>query len=111
MDELKLGEILLVEDDNDDAALTLQKLKQSRLANHVVRVKDGEEALDFLFCRGAFAAREPNNPRLVLLDLGLPKINGVDVLRIIRRDPRTESVPVIVLTASTYEKDVAQSQL
>jgi two-component system response regulator len=111
MTELKLCQILLVEDNDADAELTLQALKQGHLANEVVRVKDGEDALDFIFCRGAYAARERSNPRLVLLDLNLPKVHGIDVLRAIRADERTESIPVVIMTASTAEKDVVESYL
>jgi two-component system, response regulator len=95
MTELKLGQILLVEDNDTDAELTLQALKQRNLANEVVRVKDGEDALNYIFCTGAYAAREPINPRLVLLDLNLPKVHGIDV----------------IMTASTTEKDVVESYL
>jgi two-component system response regulator len=111
MTELKLCQILLVEDDDTDAELTLRALKQRHLANEVVRLADGEEALNFIFCRGAYAAREQTNPHLVLLDLNLPKVNGIDVLRAIRADERTGSIPVVIMTASSAEKDVVESYL
>jgi two-component system response regulator len=111
MNELKLSSILLVEDDDADAELTLRALKKRHLANDVFRVKDGEEALHFIFRRGAHTTREDTNPRLVLLDLMLPKVNGIEVLRAIRGDERTENIPVVVLTGSTEEKHVVDSHL
>jgi two-component system, response regulator len=110
MNELKLCKILLVEDDDDDAELTFRALKKRHVANDVFRVHDGQEALDFIFRKGAYAARD-ENPRLVLLDLNLPKVSGIEVLRAIRGDERTERIPVVVLTASSKEKDVAETYL
>ena len=103
-------EILLVEDNQDDLDLTLHALKRENLANNIVVARDGEEALDFFFCRGAFAERSMENPpRLVLLDLKLPKINGIEVLQQVKSDPRTKSIPIVVLTSSKEEIDLVRS--
>jgi len=103
-------EILLVEDNPTDAELTLRALKKSRLANQVVHVMDGEEALDFLFARGKFSDRiVEHGPKVVLLDLKLPKVNGLEVLKIVKGDPRTKIIPVVILTSSQQEKDMVQS--
>lgn len=92
-------QILLVEDDPSDVQLTMHALHRNNLANDIQVVRDGEEALDFLFCRGNFAGRAWDHPpRMVLLDLKLPKVNGLEVLREIKSDPRTKTIPVIVLT-------------
>jgi CheY-like chemotaxis protein len=101
-------EILLVEDSPDDIELTLHALRQEKVANHIEVARDGEEALDFLFCRGPYAQRSFElPPRVVLLDLKLPKVDGMEVLRRIKEDPRTKAIPVVVLTASREELDVA----
>jgi two-component system response regulator len=103
-------EILLVEDNESDAELTLHALVKSKLINKIVRVDDGEKALDFLFCRGPYSDRTfTSPPRLVLLDLKLPKVDGMQVLRQVKNDPRTKPIPVILLTASKEERDVAES--
>jgi CheY-like chemotaxis protein len=103
-------EILLVEDNSNDAELTLRALKKHNLANHVAIVTDGEEALDFVFVRGKYAHRKiENGPRIILLDLKLPKIDGLEVLRAIKSDLRTKIIPVIVLTSSKEEKDIVES--
>lgn len=103
-------EILLVEDNAADAELTLHALTKSKLANKIVRVQDGEEALDFLFCRGKFSERRfEDAPRVVLLDLKLPKVDGLQVLRELKQDPRTQAIPVIVLTTSKEERDMLSS--
>jgi two-component system, response regulator len=103
-------EILLVEDNPADAELTLHALRKGKLASHVELVRDGEEALDFLFCRGNFSHRRSDTAlRLVLLDLKLPKVDGLKVLDIIKHDPRTRVVPVIVLTSSKEERDLLDS--
>ena len=102
--------ILLVEDNPDDVALTLRSLRQNGLANKVVVVGDGAEALDYLFRTGSYADREPGRlPEVVLLDLKLPKIDGLEVLRRIRADERTKLLPVVVLTSSDEEKDLVKS--
>ena len=100
-------EILLVEDNPDDIELTLHALRQEKLANHIEVARDGEEALDFLFCRGPYAQRSfERAPRVVLLDLKLPKVDGMEVLREVKKDPRTKAIPVVILTTSRDESDV-----
>jgi two-component system response regulator len=99
--------ILLVEDNASDEALTLRALRKSGILNEVSVVRDGPEALDFLFCRGAYAFRDPAVvPQLVLLDLNLPKLGGLDVLKQLRADERTKRLPVVILTSSKEDKDV-----
>lgn len=106
----KMVEILLVEDNPDDVELTLHALRQEKLANAVEVARDGEEALDYIFCRGKHAGREFNHqPRVVLLDLKLPKVDGLEVLRALKGDPRTQGIPVVVLTSSREEKDLVNS--
>jgi len=103
-------EILLVEDNPNDAELTLRALKKNHLANQVVVVTDGEEALDFIFARGAYSNRKVGNgPKVILLDLKLPKVDGLDVLKIVKGDPRTKIIPVVVLTSSKEENDIVES--
>jgi two-component system, response regulator len=105
-----LVEILLVEDNPNDVKLTLHALKQNKLANHVHVVRDGAEALEFLFQNGSYADRQgENNPRVVLLDLKLPKVDGLEVLRSLRNDDRTRRIPVVVLTSSREERDLVES--
>lgn len=104
--------ILLVEDNADDEALTLRALKKNNIGNTVVVVRDGAEALDFLFCTGAYADRDPRDkPQVVLLDLKLPKVDGMEVLRRIRADASTRTLPVVILTSSKEEQDVVNSYL
>jgi CheY-like chemotaxis protein len=101
--------ILLVEDNPDDEALTLRALSKHNVANGVVVVRDGAEAIDFLFATGAHAGRNVTDlPQIVLLDLKLPKLDGFEVLRRIRADKRTQTLPVVILTSSKEERDVAQ---
>jgi two-component system, response regulator len=103
-------EILLVEDNPEDAELAIRALKKNNLANNLIRVSDGEEALDFIFARGIFAGRDISiGPKVILLDLKLPKIDGFEVLKAIREDPRTKITPVVVLTSSKEEKDIVES--
>jgi two-component system response regulator len=103
-------EILLVDDDASEVELTLDAFQTSRLTNRVHVVRDGEQALDFLFCAGAYAGRRPEDgPRVVLLDLKLPRVDGLEVLRQVKADPRTRSIPVVVLTSSRQERDVVES--
>ena len=104
--------ILLVEDNADDEALTLRALKKNNIGNKVVVVRDGAEALDFLLCTGAYADRDPRDkPQVILLDLKLPKVDGLQVLRRIRADPGTRTLPVVILTSSKEEQDVFNSYL
>ena len=99
--------ILLVEDNKSDEELTLRALKKANIGNKVVIARDGAEALDWLFSRGVHAARDSNDtPQVVLLDLNLPKIGGLDVLRAIRADDRTRLLPVVILTSSSEDKDL-----
>ena len=102
-------EILLVEDNPSDLEVSLRALKEHKLCNNIQVARDGEEALDFVFCRGRFASRRPDLPRVVLLDLKLPLIDGMEVLRQIRADPRTRHLPVVVLTSSTEDRDVVET--
>ncbi len=103
-------EILLVEDNPTDAELAMRSLKKSNLSNNLVWVKDGAQALDFLFCRGAYAGRDTKNiPRVILLDLRLPKVDGLEVLRAIKSDERTKFIPVVVLTSSKEDRDITES--
>ena len=100
-------EILLAEDNMNDAELTIRALKQNNLANKLVHVKDGAEALDFIFAQGDYSNRKvENGPKVVLLDLKMPKINGIEVLRKIKSDERTKKIPVVVLTSSKEDPDI-----
>ncbi len=102
-------QILLVEDDPSDVELAMHALRRNNLVNNIQVVRDGEEALDFLFCRGNFVGRAWDHPpRIVLLDLKLPKVNGLEVLQEIKSDPRTKTIPVIVLTGSREDQDLAR---
>lgn len=103
-------EILLVEDNPSDAELTLYSLRSINLANQVLWVKDGAEALDYLFCRGSYSERPSHAvPKLILLDLKLPKVDGIEVLHQLRADPRTRMIPVVMLTSSAEENDLIAS--
>jgi two-component system, response regulator len=102
-------EILLVEDSPEDAELAIRALKKNNLANNIIHVSDGAEALDLLFARGAFEDRDKNvYPKVILLDLKLPKIDGFEVLKEIRNDIRTKIIPVVVLTSSKEENDIVE---
>lgn len=102
--------ILLVEDNPDDEELTLRSLRKASIVNAIDVVRDGREALDYLFATGGHAKRDPARlPSVVLLDLKLPKLNGIDVLKSIRSDPRTALIPVVVLTSSSEDEDMLQS--
>ena len=103
-------EILLVEDNPADAELTIRALKKHRLANHLIHVTDGQQAIDFLFGKGEYEGRDVmQQPKVVLLDLKLPKVNGIEVLRQLRADERTHLVPVVVLTSSHEDRDVIET--
>ncbi|MBN1933286.1 MAG: response regulator [Anaerolineae bacterium] len=102
--------ILLVEDDPDDEALTLRALRKNHVLNRIVVVHDGAEALDYIFCRGTFADRDANeHPQIILLDLKLPKVDGLEVLRQVRADERTCLQPIVILTSSKEEQDIVSS--
>ena len=105
----QLGRILIVEDDPNDVELTLTALEEYNLANEVVITRDGQEALDYLYSRGQYAGRSSDNPAVILLDLKLPKVTGVEVLQQIRSDDRLRMIPVVVLTSSHEEKDMLAS--
>ena len=110
MNETHEVEILLVEDNQDDLDMTLRALRKANLTNHIQAVRDGAEAVDFIFCQGAFAGRKfESPPKVILLDLKLPKIDGMEVLKRIKSDPRTKMIPVVVLTSSKEQKDVIES--
>lgn len=103
-------EILLVEDNPTDAELTLEALREVNLTNHLVWVRDGAEALDFVFARGAYAGRSPDGaPKVILLDLRLPKVDGLEVLRTLKSHEETRAIPIVVLTSSKEDRDVVQS--
>jgi two-component system, response regulator len=102
-------EILIVEDNPNDAEMALRALKKNNLTNQILLVGDGEEALDFFFAKGKFAGRIKTRPKIILLDLKLPKIDGLEVLRVIKSDPETKIIPVIVLTSSKEEADIMKS--
>jgi len=104
-----LKRILLVEDSPNDAELTLEALAEHNLANGVEWVRDGEEALDYIYCRGRFEGRECNDLTVILLDLKLPKVDGLEVLRSIKSDERLKCLPVVVLTSSREERDLIES--
>jgi CheY-like chemotaxis protein len=105
----RLGRILMVEDDAKDVELTLEALDEYNLANEVVVTRDGEEALDYLYYRGQFKTRSGENPAVMLLDLKLPKIDGLEVLKQIKSDEKLRLIPVVVLTSSKEEKDMVAS--
>ena len=105
----KLGRILLVEDDPKDVELTLTALEEYNLANEVIVVRDGEEALEYLYSRGKFKTRSSDNPSVMLLDLKLPKVDGLEVLKQIKSEEKLRMVPVVVLTSSKEEKDMVAS--
>ena len=105
----KFQRILLVEDDPRDVELAITALEDYKLANEVVVCRDGQEALDYLFCRGKFSDRINENPAVLLLDLKLPKVNGLEVLQKIRADERLRMMPVVMLTSSHEEKDMMRS--
>ncbi len=103
-------EILLVEDNPNDVELTLYAFKKNKLTNPIFVARDGAEALDFIFCRGLFAERRiENGPRVILLDIKLPKVDGLEVLKQIKSDARTRAIPVVILTSSHEDRDITES--
>jgi two-component system response regulator len=110
MEDYNAVEILIVEDNPRDADLTLRALRKNNLANHVLIAQDGAEALDFLFCRGKFGKRNfLNPPKVVLLDLKLPKVSGLEVLKIVKNDPRTSLIPIVAVTSSREGPDMREA--
>ena len=109
METNKLGRILMVEDDPKDVELTLTALEEYNLANEVIVTRDGEQALDYLYCRGEYKTRSSGNPAVMLLDLKLPKVDGLEVLKQIKSDGELRMIPVVVLTSSKEEKDMVAS--
>jgi CheY-like chemotaxis protein len=105
----KLGRILMVEDDPKDVELTLTALEEYNLANEVIVTHDGEQALDYLYCRGEYKTRSSGNPAVMLLDLKLPRVDGLEVLKQIKSDGELRMIPVVVLTSSKEEKDMVAS--
>jgi two-component system response regulator len=100
-------EILLVEDNTEDAEMTVRALKKKNIGNHIVHLKDGAEALDFIFGTGKYELRNINNkPKLILLDLKIPKVSGIEVLKTLKSDERTRSIPVVILTSSREDPDI-----
>jgi two-component system, response regulator len=103
-------DILLVEDSQDDVDLALHALRRGSLANNILVIGDGEQALDFVFCRGAYTERSFDHPpKLMLLDLKLPKVNGIEVLKQVKSDPRNKVIPVVIMTSSKEERDLVAS--
>jgi two-component system response regulator len=110
MNETNAVEILLVEDTPEDLELALRALTKAKLSNHIQVARDGAEAIEFIFGEGAYAGRKvENGPKVILLDLKLPKIDGIEVLRRVKGDARTKTIPVVVLTSSKVQKDVVES--
>jgi len=110
MNATNIVEILIVEDNQQDLELARRALQKANLANRLHVARDGQEALDFLFCEGAYSERKiENGPKVILLDLKLPKVDGLEVLQRIKNDPRTKLIPVIVLTSSKEQSDVVES--
>ena len=110
MTEINDVEILLVEDNSQDLELTIRALRKANLANHIQVARDGEQALEFIFCEGPYSNRKiEDKPKVILLDLKLPKIDGLEVLERIKNDKRTKDIPVVILTSSREQKDVVES--
>lgn len=109
MSDFEPVDILLAEDNPTDAELALRALKRQKLVNKVVWVRDGSEALDYLFCTGSHADRSNGNPKLILLDLKMPKVDGLEVLEKVKSDERTRATPVVIMTSSQEERDLIDS--
>jgi two-component system, response regulator len=109
LEEFESVGILLVEDNPLDAELMMRGLKDQKLANSITWVKDGEEALDYLFRQGAYAGRSDSGPRLILLDLKMPRVGGIEVTRVLKSDDRTKRIPIVIMTSSKQESDIAET--
>lgn len=109
MSEFESVEILLVEDNASDAELTIRALRKKNMANHLVWLKDGAEALDFLFCTGSYEGRVNSKPKLILLDLKMPKVDGIEVLRRVKADERLKAIPAVIMTSSHEDRDIIES--
>lgn len=110
MQNFEIIDILMVEDNPQDAELTIRALKKSNLGNNIYTVEDGAEALDFLFCKGKYASRRPQNkPKVVFLDLKLPKVSGLEVLSKIKSDPNLKKIPVVIITSSKEDPDIQEA--
>ena len=109
MNGYKKVDILLVEDNPSDAELTMRALRKANLANHITWIKDGAEALEFLFRTGAHAGRPDENPKLILLDIKLPKVDGIEVLKRMKADERMRTIPVVMVTSSAVERDLIET--
>jgi len=107
MEQYKV-DLLLVEDNPNDAELTIRHLKKNNMANNLFHVKDGEEALEFIYCTGRYAGKNvlSQRPKIILLDIQMPKVNGIEVLQRLKSDPRTQSIPVVILTSSKEDPDI-----
>lgn len=108
MAEEGMVEILLVEDSSADAEMTIRALRKRNVSNHLTWVKDGVEAMDFIYCRGDFAGRPPSLPKLILLDIKMPRVDGIEVLRQIKGDPATRTIPIVMLTSSAESRDLEE---
>ena len=107
---MKTADILYIEDNQNDIELTIRALEKRHLANSMHIIKDGEEALQYIFCKGKYAERDKNsNPKVIILDLNLPKVDGIEILRNIKSDEKTKTIPVVVLTSSREESDMIKS--
>ncbi|MEX2150424.1 MAG: response regulator [Steroidobacteraceae bacterium] len=109
MDEFDQVDILLVEDNALDAELTMRGLQNEKVANNITWVKDGDEALDYVFRRGVYEGRKGSGPRLILLDLKMPRVSGIEVTRVIKADERTRRIPIVIMTSSKEESDIAET--
>jgi CheY-like chemotaxis protein len=110
MNENIIVEVLIVEDTAEDLELALRALRKAKVSNHIQIARDGVEAMEFIFCEGAFAGRKiEQTPKVILLDLKLPRLDGVSVLKRIKSDPRTASIPIVVLTSSKEQRDIVES--
>lgn len=109
MDRFENVDVLLVEDNPADAELAMRALRKGKLANNIIWVKDGAEALEFIFRTGAYAGRPERNPKLILLDIKLPKVDGIEVLKRVKADERTRVIPVVMVTSSAEGRDIVES--